>query len=129
MHRIRVIFKIGVLAGSLVGPAIAQSQPSVDLVAQPCPSRHAMRVAVLADGRIELNGKTVPVSQFAALAKLGTSGVKQVCLHRQDPEAAEPHPSMMVVLDALMKLTLPIAFYWDAQFQKRVVFKPQEAPK
>lgn len=111
----------GILSVSLFATAQAQRNPSVELVAQPCVAIQSLRVAVFADGRVQLNGKLIPVDQFAASAKLSASNAKEVCLHRQNPEATEPHPNMMVVLDGLVKLNLPIAFYWDAQFQKRVV--------
>ena len=104
--------------------SFSQQQPKVELVDQPCVPGQAMRVAVFADGRIEFNGRPVAVDQLRnAAAAAVAAGAREVCVHRQNPEAPEPHPNMLVVLESLITTRLPIAFYWDAAFRKRVAFK------
>lgn len=70
-----------------------------------------------------MNGKATQVKdirrELAAVA--GNNSV--VCLHRENPQAAEPHPNMLKVLDAVIERKLSVAFFWDASFQKRVSFK------
>ena len=103
--------------------ATAQQNPKVELIKQPCVAANAIRVAVFSNGRVEVDGKATPLGQVKQSLKGRASSASEVCLHRQNPEAPEPHPNMMQVLEALVELRVPIAFYWDADFQQRVAFK------
>jgi hypothetical protein len=102
----------------------AADQPAhrAQLVNQSCPSS-GIRVAVFANGTIQVNGAPVKLPQFASVLGALAAGATAVCLHRQNPDAPEPHPNMLKVLDAVIALKLPVAFYWDPGFQKRVSFK------
>ena len=108
----------------LVGYSLANAadNPKVELVDQSCPPG-AIRIAVFSQGRVEVNGREAAVADIPQkldqLMKYGSV----VCVHREHPESAEPHPNMIKVLDMVIARKLPVAFYWDAKFQKRVVFK------
>jgi len=112
-----------ILAGAHV-MAPAQPKSQVELVDKPCPET-GVRVAVFANGRIEINGSALDVSQLPSTFERLAPAATEVCVHRQDPEAAEPHPNMLKVLDAVIRHRLPISFYRDASFRRRVVFKQQ----
>jgi len=98
-----------------------QENPEIELVNQPCDIKTAARVFVSAVGVVSLNGKVITIdSLLVALQKLP---IRSVCYSRENPEAFEPHPFALDVLGAVRELKLPIAFYWDADFQQRVHFK------
>jgi biopolymer transport protein ExbD len=109
---------------AMATPLQAKAQvnnPKVELVHQPCDKTTAARVFVSADGVVSLNGNATPIgSLLAALMKLS---IQSVCYSRENPQAPEPHPVALQALDAIMQLKLPVAFYWDADFQQRVHIK------
>ena len=99
-----------------------QAAPKVELVNQVCPPS-GIRVAVFSNGNIQINGALVNLPQVSSVLRTAAPRAKEVCVHRENPDAPEPHPNMLKVLDAIIELKLPVAFYWDAEFQKRVAFK------
>ena len=95
--------------------------PQVELVHQPCDTKTSARVFVSAKGVVSLNGIVTPID--ALLPALQKLHIQEVCYSRENPQAFEPHPVALKALDAVTRLKLPIAFYWDAAFQERVHFK------
>jgi hypothetical protein len=93
--------------------AHAEPNPQVELANKPCPET-GIRITVFADGRIELNGRQLDVSHVPSTLERLVPAATEFCIHRQHPEAAEPHPNMLKVLDAVTKYQRPVAFYWDA---------------
>jgi hypothetical protein len=103
--------------------AVDSENPQVELINSPCPAQSAARVSISAANTILFNGKAVSLEGLAkGLGKLPSS-VKEVCYNRANPEAYEPPPAAMKALEKIMETRLPISFYWDPGFQKRVVFK------
>jgi biopolymer transport protein ExbD len=91
-------------------------------VDKPCPAG-GIRVAVFADGKIRVDDKPVNVNEVSSTLRGLARSATEVCLHRENPDAPEPHPNMLKVLDAIVALKLPIAFYFDAAFQRRVALE------
>ena len=103
--------------------AAGNESPDVELVNTPCSKQSAVSVSFSADSIIMLNGKAVSLEGLSkALSKLPAT-VKEVCYNRANPESYEPPPIAMKALEKIMATRLPVSFYWDANFQKRVVFK------
>jgi hypothetical protein len=120
LHRFALLLASVVLSPPLLsqnGP-----QPKIQLVNRPCPSV-GIRVAVFADGKIRINDAPVNVENVSSTLRGLARTATEVCLHRENPQAAEPHPNMFKVLDAIMALKLPVAFYFDAAFRNRVAFE------
>jgi hypothetical protein len=115
----------GALALLGLAPSISLSQqaPRVELIDQPCRKLLAVRISVFADGRIEVDGKPTVLEQVRPTLQERAATVIEVCIHRENPSAPEPHPNMLRVLDEVVEKQLPVAFYWDSAFKKRVAFK------
>jgi hypothetical protein len=113
------------LASVLFAPPLwsqPAAQPRIRLVDKPCPAG-GIRVAVFADGKIRVDDKPVNVNEVSSTLRGLARSATEVCLHRENPDAPEPHPNMLKVLDAIVALKLPIAFYFDAAFQRRVALE------
>ena len=78
-----------------------------------------LKIAVMADGTIYVNSKTVPIDSLSS--KLDEIGdVKEIWYHREAPEAAEPHENVMKVIAEIANRRLPVAMYLDRDFKQRV---------
>ena len=86
-----------------------------------CPSSGA-RVFLSERGVVTLNGRQVEASQLKA-ALLSLSPKPTVVCYSRGAPAGEPHPSMPVVLEAIMSLRLPIGLFTDSTFTTPV--KPE----
>ena len=99
-----------------------QAVPKIELISSPCSSKTAARVGVFFSGVTQLNGKPVSLQELTAALK-EKSRVTEVCYHRERPESEDAPKQTEQVLNAIIQERLPVSFYWDAQFQKRVHFK------
>lgn len=109
-------------------PEVASAQTSMDvaLVKNSCSATSGVRVAVFENGAVQVNGNAVAIGEHNAALNLASRSAREICIYREHPEADEPHPIMYKVLDILVGLKLPIAFYWDATFETQVQFHPSE---
>ena len=81
------------------------------------------KIAVLNSGDVFLDGRQIPVEDVEnEISKLGNS-IEGFWYHRESPDAAEPHPNAMKVIEILAARRLPIAFYLDREFTQRMKFK------
>lgn len=102
---------------------MAAGKPKVELVDQPCPASSGIRIGVFYDGRLEVNGRSISTATLSRRLDELRRSESVICLHRESPELEDPPPNMFLVIDAIVSRKLPVAFFWDAKFQKRVVFK------
>jgi hypothetical protein len=102
---------------------MAAGKPEVTLIDQPCPAAAGIRIGVFYDGRVEINGTSISTASLSSRLDDLRRPDSLICLHRETPEAEEPPPNMFPVLNAVIARKLPVAFFWDAAFKRRVVFK------
>jgi hypothetical protein len=100
------------LVVSILG--ILMSPPSTGAASAACPTTGA-KVFMNSAGVVTLNGKQIQASALKdALAKLSPKPTV-ICYSRENP-AAEPHPSMQTVLDAIISMQLPVGLFTDGTF-------------
>lgn len=103
--------------------AIAQQAvPKIELLSKPCSEKTSAKIAVFFSGVTHLNGKPIFVPELSKALK-DKSKFTEVCYYRERPESAAAPPQTEQVLNAVIQERLPVAFYWDFQFQKLVSFK------
>ena len=83
-----------------------------------CPKTGA-RVLISAAGKVTMNGTPVPVENLAASLNALAPRPSEVCYFRENPKGAPP-ASVQAAVSALISTHLPISFYSDASFSKRV---------
>lgn len=108
----------------VIDPSVSTSRATVDLVRAPCPSQTGIRIGLFYDGRLEVNGISISTAALSRkLEELDSAG-STICFHRERPESDEWIPNSRYVLDALSKRkSRPTVFFWDAEFQVRMIFK------
>jgi len=121
---VRIVFKvITVLTIGMATSVGAQNGgPQIRLVREPCDTTVGMRVFVEADGVVLLNTKKVDLDDLPAQLEKLAGDVQLICYSRANPDE-EPHPNASAAIQAIAALKLPIAFYWDREFQMLVRFK------
>lgn len=102
--------------------AAQQAAPKIELLSKPCAGKTSAKIAVFFSGATHLNGKPVSVPDLSKALKDKTK-FTEVCYYRERPESEAAPPQTEQVLNAVIQERLPVAFYWDAQFQKLVSFK------
>jgi hypothetical protein len=99
-----------------------QAAPKIELLPIPCTGKTSAKVAVFFSGVTQLNGKPVSLQELSNALKDKTK-VTEVCYHRERPQSDAAPTQTEQVLNAIIQERLPVAFYWDAQFLKRVSLK------
>lgn len=85
----------------------------------PTNSDGVVKIAIMADGIVYLNSKTVPIHSLSSeLDEIGE--INEIWYHREAPEAAEPHENAMKAIAEIANRKLPIAMYVDREFKQRV---------
>ena len=99
-------------------------EANADLVRAPCPSQTGIKIGLFYDGRLEVNGTSISTASLSRkLDELERDG-STICVHRERPGSNEWLPNSRYVLDALLKRkSRPAVFFWDPEFQVRMVFK------
>jgi len=104
-------------------PSVAQqAAPKIELLTKPCSGKTSAKLTVFFSGITQLNGKPITVQELSKALKDRTK-FTEVCYYRERPESEAAPPQTEQVLNAVIQERLPVAFYWDAQFQKLVSFK------
>ena len=80
------------------------------------------RVFLLANGNVTLNGKPVGAGDFARRLSELKPRPSEICYSRENP-TREPPPEMRTIVDAIIAMQLPVSFYTDSSFSKRVSLK------
>lgn len=122
---IRSISKLALFFCSVVyaSASIAQgAAPKIELLPVPCTGKTSAKVAVFFSGVTQLNGKPVSLQELGSALKDKTK-VTEVCYYRERPESEAAPTQTEQVLNVIIQERLPVAFYWDAQFLKRVSLK------
>ena len=115
-----LIVKLGLCAPTLALCA-ASSVALGDPVSDECPAS-GVRIYVDASGAITVNGQVVPAADLPhALASLKPHPT-EVCYSRAKQQG-EPPAGAMRVMEAIVSLSLPVAFYTDGTFRTRVKLK------
>jgi len=87
----------------------------------PCPAT-GVKVFLASDGNVVVNDKTVSSNDLKGALEQISPRPTEVCYSRDNPNSAPP-PQMANVLDSIAALKVPISFYTDRTFTKRVVLK------
>lgn len=87
-----------------------------------CP-RSGARVFLTSSGVLTLNGREVEAGKLKAALEALKPVPTVICYSRQ-ADRNEPHPSMVLVLDAIISTRIPIGFFTDGTFEERVELKP-----
>jgi hypothetical protein len=95
---------------SSVAVSCSQKPSSADA----CP-KTGVQVFVTATGVITLNAREVSVGALREALEAMNPPPSVVCYSREDP-AGEPHPTATEVVDVIIQLRLPAAFYTDSTF-------------
>jgi hypothetical protein len=78
------------------------------------------KIVVTEQGAVYLNEREVPIDDLEAeVRELGNS-IDCFWYHRELPQADEPHPNALKVIEIMAGFELPIALYFDRQFTQRV---------
>ena len=116
-------FATGLCLSVAAVTAIAQqAAPKIELLPKPCAGKTSAKIAVFFSGVTHLNGKAISVRELSKALK-DKSNFTEVCYYRERPESEAAPPQTEQVLNAVIQERLPVAFYWDARFQKLVSFK------
>lgn len=115
--RRRPAIALALLLLPLVGGAVAQGAEATG-----CPKSGA-RVFLTSSGVLTLNGREVEASKLKAALEALEPAPTVICYSRQ-ADRSEPHPSMVLVLDAIISTRIPIGFYTDGTFAERVELQP-----
>ena len=99
-----------------------KAAPKIELLSVPCSGKTSAKIAVFFSGVTQLNGKTVSLQELSNALKDKTK-VTEVCYHRERPDSEAAPTQTEQVLNVIIQERLPVAFYRDAQFLKRVSFK------
>lgn len=112
-----------IFAGCVAMMAAADNQSSkVTLVNQPCDDETSISIHVSNTGEVIANHESTSIESFAKLLEASKSRLREICYSREDHATSEPHPNAFKVLDAIVATQLPVAFYWDKGFTKRIKF-------
>lgn len=116
-------FATGLCLSMVAVTVIAQqAAPKIELLSKPCAGKTSAKIAVLFSGVTHLNGKVISVPELSKALK-DKSKFTEVCYYRERPESEAAPQQTEQVLNAVIQERLPVAFYWDALFQKLVSFK------
>jgi hypothetical protein len=83
-----------------------------------CPSSGA-RIYMSKDGSVLLQGKAVSAAELGPMLEKLKPNLTEVCYSREDP-VGEPPADMPKVLDAIAALRLPVSFYTDSSFSRKI---------
>lgn len=117
MPEVRCLAIAGILLAQVPGIGMAAAAQSTA-----CPGSGA-RVYLTSSGVVTLNGREIDVPKFKAALDALKPAPTVICYSRQAGKD-EPHPSMVLVLDAIIATRIPIGFFTDATFEKRVELQP-----
>jgi hypothetical protein len=109
------------ILATLVGLFSTGAQAQQGTTPTPCPAT-AVRVFLAGDGTISLNGKTIPATDLKAALGALSPRPTEVCYSRGNPKGAPPS-NVERVMDDVASLRVPISFYTDATFSRRVVLR------
>ncbi len=115
-----LIVLFGVFAGSLCIAAEKQST-GFTLVDKPCVEKDSIKIYVYASGQLEVNGGKATISELSKQIE-SDSSIRKVCYSRESLDEKKPHNNAIKVMDIVVEAKLPIAFYWDKNFTKKVQF-------
>ena len=115
----RLLTRIAAAVLGLFSANASQAQQGTTSV--PCPST-AARIFLAADGTVLVNGKAMPVADLSAALKALNPRPTEICYARVNPTGARPANVERVIND-IASLRVPISFYTDAMFSKRVVLR------
>jgi len=97
---------------------IASSGVLGDTKSEGCPES-GVRIYVDASGVVTVNGRAVPASRLPQTLASLMPQPTEVCYSRANAQS-EPPPNAMAVMEAVASLRLPVAFYTDGTFTRRV---------
>jgi hypothetical protein len=97
------------------------SQAQQGTTPTPCPASGA-RVFLAADGSVSLNGKPIPAAELKAALSALNPRPSEICYSRGNSNGAPPS-NVERVMDDIASLRVPISFYTDATFSRRVVLR------
>ena len=115
-------WRVAIFVATMILSGCQPSSPEPQFVDKPCPQT-AARVAVMSSGAIVLNGKVVDLDTLSTELRHSDPAFTLACYYRENPSAAEPHPIVFKVLDAIVTAKLPISLYLDADFQNIALVK------
>ena len=97
------------------------NREDVSAAASPCPPT-GVRVFLGSDGNVSVNEKAVAAADLKKALEAVSLRPTEACYSRENPNSPPP-PQMATVLDSVAALKVPISFYTDKTFTKRVILK------